>query len=77
MASSIPASGTPEADTALAADSAEIPGPLREFWLAYAQSRGALIGVAMVLLLIVLAAGRVASLGRPISSSTFGRICFA
>jgi dipeptide transport system permease protein len=57
MASSIPASGTPEADTALAADSAEIPGPLREFWLAYAQSRGALIGVAMVLLLIVLAAG--------------------
>src|SRR3954467_14973182 len=31
------------------------PGPLREFWLAYSQSRGALIGLALVLLLIVLA----------------------
>jgi dipeptide transport system permease protein len=31
------------------------PGPLREFWLAYSQSRGALIGLALVLLLIGLA----------------------
>jgi dipeptide transport system permease protein len=33
------------------------PGPLREFWLSYSQSRGALIGLALVLLLIVLALG--------------------
>jgi dipeptide transport system permease protein len=31
------------------------PGPLREFWLAYSQSRGALIGLALVVLLILLA----------------------
>ena len=30
-------------------------GPLAEFWLAYSQSRGALIGLALVLLLIALA----------------------
>jgi len=33
------------------------PGPLREFWLAYSQSRGALIGLALVALLVVLALG--------------------
>jgi len=33
------------------------PGPLREFWLAYSQSRGALIGLALVVLLVVLALG--------------------
>ncbi len=31
------------------------PTPLREFWNAYRQSRGALIGLAMIVLLIVLA----------------------
>ena len=31
------------------------PGPLREFWNAYAQSRGALIGLALIVLLILLA----------------------
>src|SRR5512147_622107 len=31
------------------------PGPLREFWLAYSQSRGALIGLGLVLVLIALA----------------------
>ena len=30
-------------------------GPLREFWFSYSQSRGALIGLALVLLLIALA----------------------
>ncbi len=33
------------------------PGPLREFWLAYSQSRGALIGLALVVALVVLALG--------------------
>ena len=33
------------------------PGPLREFWLAYSQSRAALAGLALVVLLIVLALG--------------------
>jgi len=31
------------------------PGPLREFWKAYSQSRGALIGLALIVLLILLA----------------------
>ena len=33
------------------------PGPLAEFWQAYSQSRGAVIGLAMVIALILLAAG--------------------
>ena len=44
-------------ETVLLGDVAAAPGPLREFWLAYAQSRGALIGLALVLLLLVLAVG--------------------
>ncbi len=34
-----------------------VPGPLAEFWRSYAQSRGALIGLAVVLALLVLALG--------------------
>jgi dipeptide transport system permease protein len=33
------------------------PGTLREFWLAYRQSRGAVIGLALIVILIVLAIG--------------------
>lgn len=44
-------------ETAVLQEVAEAPGPWREFWLAYAQSRGALIGLALVLLLVVLAVG--------------------
>ncbi len=46
-------------DTTLELDTAPVatPGPLRELWLAYSQSRGALIGLALILMLIVLAAG--------------------
>ena len=36
---------------------ATAPGPLAEFWQAYSQSRGAVIGLALVVVLIVLAAG--------------------
>jgi dipeptide transport system permease protein len=36
-------------------DAPEAPGPWREFWAAYAQSRGALIGLALVIVLILLA----------------------
>jgi dipeptide transport system permease protein len=39
----------------IAPEPATAPGPLREFWLAYSQSRGALIGLGLVLLLIALA----------------------
>jgi dipeptide transport system permease protein len=46
MASSIPASATPEAAP---------PGPWREFWLAYRQNRGALIGLALIATLLFLA----------------------
>jgi dipeptide transport system permease protein len=34
-----------------------IPSPWREFWTSYAQSRGALIGLALIVLLILLALG--------------------
>lgn len=44
------------ASLAAAADPpARIEGPLSEFWRAYAQSRGALLGLALTALLIVLA----------------------
>ena len=33
------------------------PGTLREFWLAYTQSRGAVIGLGLIVVLIVLAIG--------------------
>ncbi len=33
------------------------PGTLREFWLTYTQSRGAVIGLALIVVLIVLAIG--------------------
>src|SRR4051812_14388016 len=44
-----------ELETALA-DARPAPSALREFWLAYAQSRGALLGLGLVVLLIVVAA---------------------
>ena len=50
MASSIPASATPEATFAP-------PSRLREFWRAYAQNRGAVVGLMLVGLLLVLAVG--------------------
>jgi len=36
-------------------DAPAVPGPVREFWQSYAQNRGAIIGLALVLLLIALA----------------------
>jgi dipeptide transport system permease protein len=42
-----------DAQTAPVADVA--PGPWREFWQAYSQSRGALIGLGLVVLLVLLA----------------------
>ena len=50
MASSIPASATP--DVAFAP-----PSRLREFWRAYAQNRGAVVGLMLVALLLLLAIG--------------------
>jgi dipeptide transport system permease protein len=46
-----------EPDAVISQEVFEAPGPLREFWLAYAQSRGALIGLALVVILVVLALG--------------------
>jgi len=46
-----------DANTVALPEPAAAPGPLREFWLAYSQSRGALIGLALVVALIVLAVG--------------------
>ncbi|MFI4954051.1 MAG: ABC transporter permease subunit [Burkholderiales bacterium] len=44
--------------TAIAADiPAAVPGSLGEFWQAYRQSRGAVIGLALIVLLVVLALG--------------------
>ena len=34
-----------------------VPGTLREFWLAYTQSRGAIIGLVLIVVLVVLAIG--------------------
>src|SRR6185437_13880005 len=34
-----------------------VPGNLREFWQAYTQSRGAIIGLALIIVLVVLAIG--------------------
>jgi hypothetical protein len=34
-----------------------VPGTLREFWQAYTQSRGAIIGIALIVVLVVLAIG--------------------
>jgi dipeptide transport system permease protein len=43
---------------AVAADvSPAVPGTLREFWQAYRQSRGAVIGLALIVVLVVLAIG--------------------
>ena len=43
---------------AIAADVAPaVPGTLREFWQAYTQSRGAIIGLALIVVLVVLAIG--------------------
>ena len=41
----------------VAAQSPPVVGPLREFWNAYSQSRGALIGLALVLALVLIALG--------------------
>jgi dipeptide transport system permease protein len=38
-------------------DALDFPGPVREFWQSYAQNRGAVIGLALVVLLIALALG--------------------
>ena len=45
----------PEAAVATDLRPDAVPGPLREFWKAYSQSRGALIGLALIVLLLVLA----------------------
>ncbi|MEP6997324.1 MAG: ABC transporter permease subunit [Betaproteobacteria bacterium] len=43
---------------AIAADvPAAVPGTLREFWQAYRQSRGAVVGIALIVVLVVLALG--------------------
>src|SRR5215468_10014478 len=43
--------------TALAPEAAApLPGPLREFWRSYSQSRGALAGLALIVILLLLAA---------------------
>src|SRR5438552_10432880 len=55
MASSIRGSAMPEIAFTAALGETPAPGPLREFWNAYAQSRGALIGLALIVLLILLA----------------------
>ncbi len=47
----------PDAATATIDTAATAPGPWREFWKAYAQSRGALIGLGLIALLILLAVG--------------------
>ena len=36
---------------------ASVPGSLREFWLSYSQSRGAVLGLALIVILVVLALG--------------------
>ncbi|MEP6658079.1 MAG: ABC transporter permease subunit [Betaproteobacteria bacterium] len=41
----------------VAATMPPVVGPLREFWNAYSQSRGALIGLALVLALVLIALG--------------------
>jgi dipeptide transport system permease protein len=46
-----------EGTAATSHEAPAVPGPLREFWLSYSQSRGALIGLSLVALLIVLALG--------------------
>jgi len=45
----------PEIAAAAALDHAPTPGRFREFWKAYAQSRGALIGLSLIVLLLLLA----------------------
>jgi len=45
----------PETAAAIELGPEAAPGPLREFWKAYSQSRGALIGLALIVLLILLA----------------------
>ncbi len=47
----------PEAAASTVSDTPAVAGPLREFWQSYAQNRGAIIGVTLVLLLIALALG--------------------
>ncbi|NDP41555.1 MAG: ABC transporter permease subunit [Aromatoleum sp.] len=47
----------PEAAASAVSDTPAVAGPLREFWQSYAQNRGAIIGVTLVLLLIALALG--------------------
>ena len=58
MASSIPASATPVPDPAVPpATVAAAPHPLREVWHYFSASRGAVAGLAIVLLMILLALG--------------------
>jgi len=42
---------------AVSATADVVPGPWREFWNSYAQSRGALIGLGLIVLLMMLALG--------------------
>jgi dipeptide transport system permease protein len=44
-----------EASVAVDGAAPAAPGPLREFWQSYSQSRGALIGVGLVIALVLLA----------------------
>ena len=44
-----------EATAVLGQEPAAAPGPLREFWQSYSQSRGALIGLGLVVALLLLA----------------------
>jgi len=45
----------PEGAATLVGDEAAAPGPLREFWSAYTQNRGAMIGLSLIVMLLLLA----------------------
>jgi len=47
----------PERPMPSESEAPSVPGPAREFWQAYSQNRGAIIGLSLVLLLIALALG--------------------
>ena len=47
----------PDVATPPPGEAPDFPGPVREFWQSYAQNRGAVIGLALVVLLIALALG--------------------
>ncbi|MEO5766573.1 MAG: dipeptide ABC transporter permease DppC, partial [Casimicrobiaceae bacterium] len=45
----------PALETSATTDAVALPGRFEEFWQAYRESRGALIGLALVVLLVLLA----------------------